>query len=346
MKNKYLSRITLYILGMLQLLIIIQSCDNDNLIDPPSSNPSIVDSIYFIWELDTMWIVPMEDMYIADTNKIFIPGSPYSVYINNGSIQHINHNDPDFGSYCINGTSSTNVYIGGISKTHGNTKLKKWNGNYVEDILMPFDTGRITRIEPITENDIWISTNNNIIYHFYNQSFTTYRLDSGLSLGTIFRDKYGNLFSQYYKFTQGNYDYLYSFKFENNSWIQVLIDSLFVGSNIYRFIGFIDNYILRSGNSGIYNFSGSKWELLINPGNNLKPYLAGGESSTNIMFQAEDRFNDYVFYFDGKTIFRMPNHIFPIIYLVNIQYKYCRYYILIENDFTGKSYFGVTKLIK
>lgn len=330
------------------LIISLCSCENDDNPIKPSNDPVIIDSNLFDWHFDTIYTIPGSNMYIADTNKIFLPGYPYSVYFNNGSIQYINHNDNDFGAECANGTNVNNVYIGGTSISNYRSILKKWNGNGIENIIMPIDTSnKITRIEIISENNIWISTLRNIIYHYSNQTFTTYRLDSGLIAGIVFKDNNQNLFAQFGKFSTGEYDYIYMFKLLNSSWVLILKDSINENTEIGDFIGFSEGYILRSGKSSIYYFNGNIWEKYINLGNNLRPFIAaGGESRTNMMFRASiNSSQDYIFYYNGMMIYRTPSYFLPYPNVREICFKFDRFYLSINhNEFIN--YLGMAKLKK
>ncbi|HEY5125626.1 MAG TPA: hypothetical protein VIK14_18010, partial [Ignavibacteria bacterium] len=75
------------------LLITLISCNKENPVEPPPPSPSILDSNYLDWSFDTIDISIKYGMCIADTNKIFIPGRPYLVYINNGTVNYKNYND-------------------------------------------------------------------------------------------------------------------------------------------------------------------------------------------------------------------------------------------------------------
>lgn len=254
---------------------LFSSCSEDNPI-VHSNDPVIVDSNYFNWKFDTLQIMPSFGMYIADTNNIFIPGNHYMMYINNNSVKYKSYNDNDFAGWCIAGTDNNNVYIGGSSITLNRSKLKMWDGTVIRDIAMPIDTStKIFSIEAVSSNDIWIATHKPIVYRYLNQSFTTYKfdsIDSNLTTGIIYKDKSGDLFVHFLKYSSGGYDYVYMFKFNNGSWVQVSIDSLSQNSRLQTFSGFSDNKMLYSGRSGLYYFTGSSWEKYINTPNSLSVF--------------------------------------------------------------------------
>ena len=324
---------------------LFSSCSDENPI-VHSNDPVIVDSNYFNWKFDTLQIMPSLGMYIADTNSIFIPGNHYMMYINNGPVKYKSYNDNDFAGWCIAGTSINNVYIGGSSITLNRTKLKRWDGTVIRDIAMPIDTSTyIVTIEPISENELWISTTKNIIYHYLNNSFTTYRLDSNLVDGLIYKDNVGGLYASLTKFYYGLNAHLnYMFKFENNSWVEVSKDSVSVNSEMQDIIGFSDNKMLRSGKTGLYCFTGSTWEKYVNLPNSLSGILrCSGRDAKSVLFQADEDHQSYLFYYDGTQFYRISNYVFPYLGLESLQYKFGRYYITTGEDFLGNSFFYTAK---
>ena len=327
------------------LLITLISCNKENPITPPPV-PSIIDSNYLDWSFDTIDISIKYGMCIADTNKIFIPGRPYLVYINNGTVNYKNYNDNDFGSFCISGTNINNVFIGGFSFSLSKSKLKRWNGATIEDIALPSDTGNIFNILAISQNDVWMTTSRNKIYHYANNSTNTYWFSSNYAGGNIFKDNLENLYSSFYEITTGNYVYLNIFKFINDTWVQVSRDSANKNLGIGYFIGFSGDKYLRNNASSIDYFNGLFWGKYISLIGNLRPFIAGGGSPENILFQADANYQSYVFYYDGKNFYRTPNQIFPDLTFNGMQYKFGRYYLSIKEDWYGKSYVGLGKFKK
>ncbi len=325
--------------------LVITACENDSPVIS-NNNPKIIDSIYFDWRFDTMLITPMSDIYIADTNQVFIPGLEYSVFYNNGVVRYINHHDPYFANRCVNGTNTKNVYFGGISVDNSSPKLKHWDGNEIKDIPIPNDKTVITRIEPKSDNDIWLSTNKNILYRYFNQSISSYRLDSGLTYGIVFMDNNNELFAHFVKYTSGTYNYLYIFKFDNNSWSQISKDSINEYTDLHNYIGFSDKYLLYSGKNRIHYFDGMKWDNYINTAAIFPIFNAGGGGKNNIMFRGTHKLNDYIFYYDGEAIYKMSYFLFPYMAIESIQYKYGKYYMTTGVDWMGNSYLGIAKFKK
>jgi hypothetical protein len=343
--NNYKIALPLFVITLLCLGLFSSCSENNPIIH--TNDPVIADSNYFDWKFDTLQVMVASGMYIADTNNIFIPTyHNYMININNGTVKYKNYNDNDFAGWCIAGTSNNNVYIGGSSISLNRSKLKMWNGSVIKDIIMPIDTSTyIARIEAISENELWISTTKNIIYHYLNNSFTTYRLDSELEGGVIYKDNYGGVFALLGKNFQGTYDYLfYMFKFENNSWVEISKDSVSANSEMQDYIGFSDNKMLRSGKTGLYCFTGSSWEKYVNLPNSLSGILrCWGRDAGSLLFQADEDRQSYFFYYDGKQFYRLSNNIFPYLGLESLQYKFGRYYITTGEDFLGNSFFGTAK---
>jgi hypothetical protein len=347
-KNSILS--VLIIICVYFAVFTLTSCNKDENPVNTKNESGILDSNVFEWHFDTIYTNPYGDSYIADTNQIVIPGSPYSIYINNGSIEYINHNDNGFVCYCANGTSINNVYLGGIDGPTSKPKLKKWNGGGIVDIPIPDSISAcIQNIVPISENDIWMSTNKNIIFHFANNIFEKYYLENGYEAGLVYKDIFNNLYAQYIKFSLGSYYFVTVFKLENNYWRQVTRDSINDNTEMGDYIGFSGDKILRRGKSSIYSFTGYSWEIYINVPSKIDYiYVTGGGSAENILFHGRDNYNitnPFLFYYNGNTFFRISNHIFPNLAFAYIQFKYNRYYIS-TNDYSFENIFMTAKLKK
>ncbi len=234
-KNKYIS-----VLLLILISLMLSACEKENKNNPVTPPETlIIDSNLFDWKIDIMYNHIPLDLYIADTNQIIIPSNPYSVYWNNGKINYINHNDNDFSANCADGTDINNVYIGGETISDRKPKLKRWNGSTIEDIPLPADTSNeICSIISISENDVWMSTLRNIIYHYQNGLFTKYKLDSintnGQMGGMLFKDNFNSLFALATIRKAGNYYSYYIYKYYNNSWKYICEDSVNITDNLVR----------------------------------------------------------------------------------------------------------------
>jgi len=328
----------------------IYSCNKEN--PTTSNNPGIVDSNIFEWHVDTIHEIPMGDFYVADSNNIFIPGNQKSVYIKNGTVNYIDHNDNNFGCNCVNGSNINNVFFGGTAKSTFRPLLKKWNGSGLIDINVPIDSNTyIANILALSDNDIWMTTPRTsidcFVIHFLNGSFFYSHLEHTSTGGLLFMDNFGVLYMLSGKPATNNYEYVYVLKYENDTWNKITSDSVSNTSEIGGYIGFSGDKILRGGNSGIYYFTGNSWDRYISVGDNIVPkYIAAGDSPQNIMFIG--RLNDqqnYIFYFDGKTIYKLP---YPT--TDNINYTYMKYksgiFYLATFDADNLNYFVTARLRK
>ncbi|MCX6164948.1 MAG: hypothetical protein NTU73_08855 [Ignavibacteriae bacterium] len=353
MKNKHLimksvNLILIFTLFLVTLVISISSCNKDNPVNI-SNGSVIVDSNVFNWKIDTLYMNPTGDCYIADTNNIIIPGVPNSVFINNGVVTYINHNYNEFVCYCVNGTDINNVYLGGINGVTSKPKLKKWNPGGIVDIPVPDSISAcIQNIVCNSENDIWMSTTKNIIFHYFNQSFEIYRLESGYEAGVVFKNASNSIYSEYIKFITNDSYYVTVFKFENNSWVQVCKDSIDSNTEMGDYIGFSEDKILRRGKTGIYYFTGNNWEKYANFGSRIDYiYCAGGNAPQNIMFSGYfNHVQGGLFFFNGDKLFKTPYNKLPYnVSYRNINYKFDKYYIT-TSDASFENYLLTAKLKK
>lgn len=349
MKLKNLNWIFNFSLLIIVIISII-SCNKDD--NPVSSSniPNIVDSNYFDSLCYTIYVDPANDIYIADTNQILIPANPYSVFMNNGTINYINHNDNNFVANCADGTNINNVYIGGMSGPDSKPKLKKWDGNGITDIPLPYDTTAcICSIVMVSENDIWMGTEKNFVFHYVNGSFSIYKFDENIVTSSVYKDNDGGLFILAWKYIQNAFIYQYIYKYENNIWNQIYKDSVTNNTEMGACIGSCGGKILRNGKSGIYCFDGYIWEKYVNiPSAIGHEYLAAGGNSTDILFHGEYNYNyiqDYLFYYNGNVIYKLPLYGYPNICYNCIRYKFGRYYIT-TNDCSCNNRFVILKFKK
>jgi hypothetical protein len=352
--KKSIFSVPVYIV-ILYLVVSLISCDKENpIVPPPPSNPLVIDSNFFDWHIDTArgTLGGLQfGMYIADTNRIFISGTIYGIFFDNGTLRKIKYldNDPNFKAYCVNGTNVNNVYFGGAADDGTQkSKLKIWNGNYIKDIDLPDDSSaRILSIEVISDNDIWMSTDHNVIYHYNTLPVTSYKLETGLKSGMIQKDNYGNLFAYYIKNLPEMNNLFYIFKYENNNWIQIYKDSTFPGSELTIGRSFVNNQCIRKGLTGYYYFTGNNWQKFLNLGGLIYGHACGGKSFDNILLNGfEEGVGLGVFYYDGKQIYRQPYYYLPEPAVFDIQYKFGRYYLLMEDWDFFQAYLGIATFKK
>ncbi|MCX6164308.1 MAG: hypothetical protein NTU73_05515, partial [Ignavibacteriae bacterium] len=194
----------------------------------------------------------------------------------------------------------------------------------------------------ISDNDLWMSTNRNIIYHYNNSNITTYKLENGLSDGFIHRDNTGILYSHYIKYYGLMYDAsFYLFKFENNNWIQINRDTIYLNSEFGYYGGIVNNQFTRKGLTGFYYFSGNNWVKFINTGNSLIGLLCAGNSFTNVLFHGiEEGIGNLLFYYNSSQIYRQRNYHFTGEMIYYIQFKFGRFYFSSEDFGNWETYLG------
>ena len=339
MKNRIFQYYLWLIINMLIALSI--SCDKDDAIVNPPNDPQILDSNFFDWkyiEINGGYVG--NTMFIADTNKVFFEGTIYALYYNNGVFQKIYYNDPDFISYTVNGVDENFVLFGGSAEyPKMNSKLKIWKDNNFIDIQIPNDSSQgISYILPISVNELWMVTQSNIIYHYFNNEIHTHKIDSGFKGGYLSYDSFGNLYSFSRKYLNFSDRVLNVSKFENNNWISILSDTITQNSKLDKMIGKINSTPFRRGKDGLYYFSIISWIKLFSTYGELESGCVGGSNLNNLLLYGWTAIHPYVYfkilYYDGKNLYRQNNHIFPEDqnYVSFITYKFGRFYLLYSSN--------------
>lgn len=340
---KMKNRISQHFLRLIVLMLIAfsLSCDKDDVIVNPPNDPQILDSNFFDWQyIEINGANIGSTMFIADTNKVFIEGFPYSLYYNNGVFQKIYYNDPDFISYTVNGVDKNFILFGGSTEyPKMNSKLKVWKDNTIINIQMPNDSSQgISYILPISVNELWMATQSNIIYHYFNNVIYTHKIDSGFKGGYLSYDSYGNLYSFSKKYLNFSDFVLNVSKFENNNWISLLSDTLTQNSELSMMIGKINSTPFRRGKDGVYYFSIISCIKLFSTYGELESNHIGGSNLNNLLLFGWTAIHPNVYlkilYYDGKHLYRQNNHIFPEdqYYVTFITNKFGRFYLLYSSD--------------
>jgi hypothetical protein len=280
-------------------------------------------------------------MFVADTNKVFIEADICLLLYDNGVFHNIDYKDPDFFSNTVFGIDANNVFIGGGSISTHSSKLKKWNGTDIIDIPMPIDSSvRILDIVPISENELWISTDGNIVHHYINNNFNTYRLNDNYMSTQLSLENGNTLYTFALKMFNENYYSYNVYEFKNENWMKIYSDSVTWNTELsYIYIGYCNDKLLRSGKSGIYTFSGTNWVRQIQMYGEAIPESAGGNSFNNLLISGNTIFDNTcdwgrkIYYYDGKKLYRQKNHVFQMDqgFVAAIYYKFGRFYL---------SYFG------
>lgn len=281
------------------LLTIYSSCSDGNPIKPknePTAN--IKDTAMYEWQY-----IPFDgggsgivyDLYAADTDKIFIASYIGNFYYNGENFTLIDHNTYDFIVNVVAGSSENNVYLGGGNpdlNPSNHTRLKKWNGSSIQEIQMPDDSSHfINYIYIKSENDIWISTSTNKIYHFDGvDSITTYYLPfEGLGNNMkIWEGINGELYLIGGRELNPGNRINYVLQFKNNAWSVILSDLEVNSEAELRFVNSVaGNDLLRAGRKYVHYFTPDGWQQIPQM-LNLEVFGIGGKSKEDFICNALD----------------------------------------------------------
>jgi len=343
---------------LLTTLTIYSCYDNSIVTPPPPAEPLITDSSFFDWKIKMAYgsLAPEYQFYVADTNKVFVAGSTYGIFFDNETVKQIRYHDiyPQFEARCVNGTSTNNVYFagsaGGLTRR---SQMVHWNGSSITGIEFPDDSSVvISNIEIVSDNDIWMSTDHNIIYRYYNSKVYSYEIDSGFTNGSVFLDANGNLYAYYVKPLYGCpsscvfLNHLY--RFDNNSWNLTEMDTISQSTEFQSDPRRMNNDLIRIGKTGIYYRSGNSWQKFINTGGFISNlYNIAGENRNNVLMSGYDETAGFcTYYFNGLKIYRQPQDSYPKPVIYFMQYKYGRYYMTTYDYFDFVTYLYVATFKK
>ncbi len=243
-------------------------CSEENPIIPPKQKPYVIDSSIFNWRFVEFHNFTVDELYVIDTNKIFICANDGGVFYNGTSFNRLFYSTNDFTPWCVAGTDENNVYFGGDSFLNEHPQLRKWNGGALEVINIPEDSTQVIGDIYINSgNEVWMTAyESNRVYKLVGDSITTYTLNSTNVRGGFFYKDYSgnlNLVGQYSFGTNSGYMYIYSFR--NGEWVELRRDTITNGEGIAsRGFGFCLNEIIAIGNKDMYSFNGSSWDFVAN----------------------------------------------------------------------------------
>ena len=108
------------------LVSMFFSCSDDGtIVAKKETTPQVKDSSIFEWEYIHFNQWNFYDMYVADTDKIFIAADPGSVFFDGRNFTQIDQNSWDFQPSTVNGYDANNVYFGGHDRNQIHSKLRK-----------------------------------------------------------------------------------------------------------------------------------------------------------------------------------------------------------------------------
>ncbi|MDD5363208.1 MAG: hypothetical protein PHN88_13855 [Ignavibacteria bacterium] len=335
-KTNTLAIFIIYLIAI-SLSVVLISCNENNPAAPTPIDPIFIDSGFFNWEYHELAGTNIGYFYIADTNTVFISGFPNAIMYDNGVYTNIYYNDTDFFDASISGYDKNNVFIGGYtSHNSGNkSKLKKWNGNTLIDIPMPdYPSGLVENIMVVSPSELWIPTSEGYIYHYINNVFTTYNLDSGYRPAYLLKDISGNIRAYSTKYLLNNADdkIINIYILQNNSWLSEYTDTIRKNKELQGLGWHINNTAVRFGKTGFYYYSNNNWIKCFGY-SGFFPDIDGGKNISDILFYQTELYNPSprdLYYYDGKKLYRQTNHIVPYgsETVWWIEYKFGRYYML------------------
>lgn len=333
--NKYLLKPVIQIFLFVSLLFFV-SCSDDTVTPPLVNNQiQIIDSNIIDWEFEMLYNQQIYDIYVKDSNNIYLAGNPNSLYYNGKEFTPI-YTSSDMFPICINGLDENNVFIGGndYSFPIANSKLKKWNGSTIEDITMPNNdsSGGIDYIYVENINDLWLTTRSNKLYHYNNLNITSYAIPlvNNLRETKIFKYTDGKLYMfGNYLITNGiGYFVL---KYDNSQW-QILIKEN--ETSDCRF-ALCSNDILRTGAKDVYLFNGMSWGNIVEIPEYTTQIVCGSSKNNFLVFGNFIRYGPFPVYYNGEKLFKQTDFQvpYPIMSTENVfTYKDNKFYGFIAGD--------------
>jgi hypothetical protein len=253
---------------LLLLLLFISSCKDDPVTITEETKQKVIDTVMCDWQFIPFNAYGTSNeyaIYAADTDKVFITSQPGTFFYNGSTFNLIDNNTPEFFIQYIDGINENNVYLlgSGLAGYITHPRLKKWDGNSAYEIQMPEgDSAKFGGyIYAHSNNDIWIATNCNIVYHFDgNNTVTTYYLPvSGhFNASSIFEGLNNEIYLYGIKIINSEsrgIDYI--FQYSNGNWLTVYSNqSLSSGGSFVNvgndLLGSDDKYIYYLKPNGCY----------------------------------------------------------------------------------------------
>ncbi len=173
----------------------------------------------------------------------------------------------------VKGYDQNNVFFGGGHVSNKNPVLKKWENGSITTYPILNDSGiSIHDILTFGANQAWVTTvGSNNIYKFNTGQYIKYVLDDSIKNAKFFKNASGDLFV-FGVYTERNInntisEVLYSYKFENDSFVLVSKDSIYPATpkTDYLMNCGTDMFMISSPDqfNQIYLFNGNKWEYYI-----------------------------------------------------------------------------------
>ncbi|RPI17622.1 MAG: hypothetical protein EHM58_08550 [Ignavibacteriae bacterium] len=277
---------------ILQTFLFISCKDNQvSIIDP--STPQVIDSSFFDWKFIRIPNYSAGEIYVADSNNIFITTATYVYHYKDSIFNIIGYSTAEDQKIYISGSNEKNVYIGGTGGTPVNSfsKIWHWNGETLVDIQLPEDTSQSIRSIYIQdESNVWFSTESVIVYHYDGINIKSYNLPARI-IDSKFHIINGVIYLIGNNYFPAEYDLFYSFKFENDSWKIVTEDTVIDNNSVMgdRF-GTAGDDFLREGKNSLFEFTGYSWNKLFDAPQ-FEYYHSAGYSKQEFLIYGFDIFS-------------------------------------------------------
>lgn len=319
----------LYIRKLLILTIVFAaaffaSCGDDT-VTPPPPDPGIqvIDSNIFNWRFIPVPIKNFFDFYPIDTNKIYYVGDE-RVFFYNGNSSVLIHNSSERAT-SISGVNENCVFFGGYVQKDNSPWLKKWNGNIAEDIKLPNDSDNsIMSIQAFSPNDVWICTIPGTIYHYFNNSITTYLLILNPYVIKFFEKENSQYFYCVVNNNNGSEHRIY--RFNGNEWVLISTD---INSDGYKY-SLVENTIFRNRVNFIDFFNGTSWQKKTETPGFIPLDIAGVSRDSFLCCGYKDLVGRMYFYNGRKWLYQSA--------LPYPEYEF--YFAQVKLVFSNNTYFG------
>lgn len=282
-------------------VFILLACEKDLVsIQTPPPDTDTLDR--YEWSIDTIYGYAFNNIYVADSNNVFITSPLSLVYYNGETYSPINVNDPDFRFRGVSGFDRNNVFVGGNSVSSNNPVLKKIENTSVSSYeIIGGASSFIADIFDVGLNQAWLSiSERNSVYFFNSGVFIPNALDSGVRGGGFFRDSLNTLYYIGMKtFLNNNYRY-YFYKYANDYFELINIDSVNTVSELYGTFMKCGSDLIALGRTSIYYFTNGRWVKLCNTPKFLPITICGTSKNHLVCYGQTSDITGAIFTWDGE----------------------------------------------
>ena len=338
--KKVLQNYSIYLILFPVFLFLACKEDSVSIQNPPQQ----IDTIdRYEWAIDTIYGYAFNNLYVADSNNVFITSPLSLVYYNGETYSPISVNDPDFRFSNVKGFDWNNVFAGGNRVNSSTPVLKKVENTSVSSFEITGDTGgTISGIFPNGPNQSWLSiSESNTVYFFNSGLFIPYALDSGVREGSFFRDSLNTLYYIGIKpFSTYNFRF-YFYKYVNNYFELINIDSINSGTELYGFFMKCGSDLVALGRTSIYYFANGGWEKLCNTPEFLPITICGSSKNHLVCYGQTSDITGAIFTWDGEKWHEEKSQMIPdkFYYAVRSTMVNGRVNIIVSDNFNlGRSY--------